>query len=58
MRNTFRPSRPLLALTIALAGLAGGCNDSGVNRDNPAEAPVDGNGHPRDWRSGGCDSPG
>ncbi|WP_195438887.1 glycosyl hydrolase family 28 protein [Klebsiella oxytoca] len=40
MRNTFRPSRPMLALTIALAGLAGGCNDSGVNRDNPAEAPA------------------
>lgn len=34
MRNTFRPSRSMLALTIALAGVASGCNDSGEDHGN------------------------
>lgn len=40
MRNTFGPSRSMLALAIALAGLAGGCNDSGGPRDNQQDAPA------------------
>lgn len=34
MRNTFRPSPSMLALTIALAGVASGCNDNGESRGN------------------------
>lgn len=40
MRNTFGPSRSMLALAIALAGLAGGCNDSGAPRENQQDAPA------------------
>ncbi|STV95545.1 exo-poly-alpha-D-galacturonosidase [Klebsiella michiganensis] len=40
MCNTFGPSRSMLALAIALAGLAGGCNDSGAPRDNQQDAPA------------------
>ena len=40
MRNTFRPARGMLALAIALAGLAGGCNDSGGTVDNQHDAPA------------------
>ncbi|MBA7845893.1 glycoside hydrolase family 28 protein [Klebsiella sp. RHBSTW-00484] len=40
MRNSFKPSRCMLALTLALAGVASGCNDNSGANDNHQDAPA------------------
>lgn len=40
MRNSFKPSRYMLALTLALAGVASGCNDNSGTNDNHQDAPA------------------